>query len=158
MIDPSLQLQIPPEWEAQVDQARLERAIRTTLEREGVEESPSLSFVLVGDEEMARLNEAYLAHEGTTDVLTFPYEDGGVEEEMGSYLGDIIVCYDQAARQGAEEGHSAQHELELLAVHGTLHLLGYEDGTPADRRVMWAQQRAVMEQLGLGGVAPGEEA
>jgi probable rRNA maturation factor len=73
---------------------------------------------------------------------------------MEGYLGDIIICYPQAARQAEEEGHPTQDELDLLAVHGTLHLLGYNDETPEDQKVMWSRQEAVMRRLGLGIVAP----
>jgi probable rRNA maturation factor len=150
-------LQIDARWERQVDTARLERAVSTTLESEGFASQPSLSIVIVGDEEMTRLHEAYRHEEGTTDVLSFPYdsETPDPDNEMAGYLGDIILCYPQAARQAADEGgHTTQDELDLLTVHGVLHLLGYDDETPAEQAQMWAHQARVMAKLALGHVAP----
>ena len=148
-----IEIQVDARWSSQVNTERLENAVRTTFQLEGILSEPGLSLVIVGDEEMSRLHEHYRNDPETTDVLTFPYEDEGVEEMVG-YPGDIVICYPQAARQGADEGHSAQDELDLLAVHGTLHLLGYEDEDPVARVRMWQQQRAVMERLGMGGIAP----
>jgi probable rRNA maturation factor len=147
-------IQVDPRWATQVNIERLENAIRMTFQVEGILTEPGVSLVVVGDEEMTRLHEHYRNEAGTTDVLTFPYEDDGTDEEMMAYLGDILVCYPQAARQGTDEGHTAQEELELLAVHGTLHLLGYDDEDPVAKVRMWQQQKNVMERLGMGGVAP----
>lgn len=153
-----IEFHINPPWADKVDLDRIERAIVTTLQLqseqiEGVE-ACSLSFVVVGDKEMTRMHESYRAEAGTTDVLTFPSDEDDLPEEMQGYLGDIIVCYPQAARQGHGEGHTPQDELDLLAVHGTLHLLGYDDETAEEKVRMWQQQRAAMELLGLGQVAP----
>jgi probable rRNA maturation factor len=151
----SLQVQIDPRWEQQVDVSALLRAIRVAFEVEDVPPAAELSLVLVGDDEMSRLHEAYRSEPGTTDVLAFPYdgESMGEVEEMLGYLGDIIICYEQAARQAAQEGHSTGEELVLLAVHGTLHLLGYDDEVPEEKSRMWRQQQAIMERLGLSHIA-----
>jgi probable rRNA maturation factor len=149
-----IQVEVEPPWEPQVDKERLRRAVHTLLAAEQAPEA-GLSLVIVGDEEMARLHQQFRNDPDTTDVLTFPYEDDESLEEMAGYLGDIIVCYEQAARQAAEEGHSTQDELDLLAVHGTLHLLGYEDEAGAEEKArMWERQAQTLDQLGLGDVAP----
>lgn len=150
----NVELQIDERWAPQVDQDRLRRAVTTTLEAEGVVGAPGVTVVLVGDEEMASLHEAYRNEPGTTDVLSFPYDQATPDpgSEMAGYLGDIVICYPQAARQAEEEGHSTQDELDLLAVHGTLHLLGYDDEDPNNRLLMWARQARVLRQLGLGAV------
>lgn len=153
-----IEFHIDTAWTDKIDLSRLEQAIVITLQvqSEQIEglEACSLSFVVVGDEEMTRMHESYRAEGGTTDVLTFPYDQDHLPEEMQGYLGDIIVCYPQAARQGEAEGHTAQDELDLLAVHGTLHLLGYDDETAEEKVRMWREQRTIMEQLGLSQVAP----
>lgn len=151
---PPLHLRSDPQWEAHLDEARLLRAIQTVFQVEEVPEGSHLSLVIVGDEEMSRLHEAYRSEAGTTDVLSFPYEDDGVDEEMAGYLGDVIICYEQAARQGEAEGHSAQDEVDLLAIHGALHLLGYDDETPDEKARMWARQRTILSHLGLDAIAP----
>src|SRR5690606_5102045 len=96
-----IEIQVDPRWSLHVDSDRLRHAIRTTFQLEGIQADPGVSLVIVGDEEITRLHEHYRNEPGTTDVLTFPYEDNGLEEEMVGYLGDIIICYPQAARQGA---------------------------------------------------------
>lgn len=160
-----IQLQIPPHWQAQVDSEGLLDAVEQALAAEGEPGNVGLSLVLVSDDEMRRMHQQYRADPDTTDILTFPYEayehqgahsevDEVVQGEMGDYLGDIVICYEQAARQAAEEGHSAQEELLLLAVHGVLHLLGYDDESPASKSEMWQRQRAIMQRLGLEQIAP----
>jgi len=153
-----IEFHINTPWVDKVDRNRIERAIVTTLQLQSEQieglEACSLSFVVVGDEEMTRMHESYRAEAGTTDVLTFPSHEDDLPEEMQGYLGDIIACYPQAARQGHAEGHEPQDELDLLAVHGTLHLLGYDDETAQEKVRMWQEQRAAMEQLELGHVAP----
>ncbi|MGH2544918.1 MAG: rRNA maturation RNase YbeY [Ardenticatenaceae bacterium] len=154
MNEPTVHLQSDPQWEQQVDQARIVAAVRHTLRAEEIPQQSELSLVIIGDAEIARLNAAYRQESGATDVLTFPYEHDGADEEMANYLGDVIIGYEQAARQAEEEGHAVEEELLLLAVHGALHLLGYDDETAEEKERMWARQRAIMEELGLGGVAP----
>lgn len=153
-----IEFHIDPSWADHIDLNRIERAIVTTLQLQSEQieglEACSLSLVVVGDEEMTRMHESYRAEAGTTDVLTFPSDADDLPEEMQGYLGDIIVCYPQAARQAYPEGHMPQDELDLLAVHGTLHLLGYDDESPEEKVRMWQEQRVAMQQLGLGQVAP----
>jgi len=152
----NVELQIDERWAPQVDPARLQRAVTTTLEVEGISGEPGVTVVLVGDEEMIHLHEAYRNEPVTTDVLSFPYDQSEPDPsgEMVGYLGDVVICYPQAARQAEEEGHSTQNELDLLAVHGTLHLLGYDDETANDQLLMWAHQERVLHRLSLGAVAP----
>jgi len=93
----------------------------------------SLSIVLVNDREMADLNLRYHHVAGPTDVLTFDYGDGQSE---------IIVSVDQAYSR-----ERPAHELALYVVHGILHLHGYDDRTPAQRRRMRAAERRLMAKL-----------
>lgn len=147
-------LQVDSKWEKEVDSQRLKEAILMTLKLEQIGKKVQLSLVIVGDEEMTDLHESYRSESGTTDVLTFAYENEAEVEEMRGYLGDIIVSYEQASRQARGEGHNTQDELDLLAVHGTLHLLGYDDETVAEKQEMWQRQHQVMQALALGHVAP----
>ena len=71
-------------------------------------------------------------------------------------LGDVIIGYEQAARQAAELGHSTQEELTLIVLHGFLHLLGHDDEEPSARHVMWQRQSALLEAVGLAHIAPAE--
>jgi len=98
----------------------------------------SLSLVLVEAGRIERLNEQFLGHSDSTDVLAFPAEEN--EEGRG---GEVILCVPVALDQAREHGHSLARELALLAAHGVLHTLGYRDDTEAGRTEMAAlQERA----------------
>jgi probable rRNA maturation factor len=90
-----------------------------------------LSLALVDRERMARLNRQFLGRSEPTDVIAFPAE----ETEEGR-CGEAIVCVPVAEEQAQERGHSLARELAILVAHGTLHTVGYEDGTEAEREVM----------------------
>lgn len=156
MSTPTVELQITGSLSTRVDANRLRRAVETALAEEGVDRPAALTIVVVDDEEMSRFHAAYRGEPGPTDVLTFPFEspEGVAEEEF--YLGDIVICWPQAVRQAEAEGHSWQDEVDLLAVHGVLHLLGYDDEQPDSRALMWHRQAEILERLGLGHVVPRE--
>lgn len=148
-----VQLQIAPSWNQRVEPARIRRAVRAVIEAEGVRDDAEVSIVIVDDDEMTRMHEAYRDEQGTTDVLSFPFEAPAVAAES-AYLGDIVICYPQAERQAEEEGHTPDDELDLLTVHGMLHLLGYDDETDDARSEMWVRQAEILGRLGLDHVAP----
>jgi probable rRNA maturation factor len=108
--------------------------------------SVDLSFVLVGDERMAEMHVRYSGVEGPTDVLTFPLLEQPV------LMGEILVSAETARREAARRAHSAYDEVVLYAVHGVMHLLGYEDDTPASRRRMRRAERRALADLGLAPV------
>jgi probable rRNA maturation factor len=95
--------------------------------------------LLVGDRAIRRLNRAYLNRDHPTDVLAFP-QPRGLPLPGPHLLGDVVISVDTAARQAKAHGHSLSEELALLLIHGLLHLLGYDDSTPATRRRMWSTQ------------------
>ena len=130
-----------------VDPARVEAAVRHVLRAEGVD-AGEISVALVGDAEIAALNQRYLQHEGPTDVLSFHLHDRGEPP-----LGDVYVGVDQAARQAAGFGATAADEVLRLAVHGTLHVLGYDHPAGADRAQspMFLRQEALLAELLSGG-------
>jgi probable rRNA maturation factor len=97
---------------------------------------------LTGDRELRRLNRSFLREDRVTDVLAFP-ADGG------NYLGDIAISWPAARRQAAELGHGSDVELAFLAVHGLLHLLGWDHARPEEAREMDDLQAAVLAVAGL---------
>lgn len=105
----------------------LEAAVRHVLAAEAVA-AAEISLALLNDEAIAGLNEGYLAHEGATDVISFALHGAGERP-----LGDIYVGLEQAARQAEEMGVELREELLRLAVHGTLHVLGYDHPAGDDR-------------------------
>jgi probable rRNA maturation factor len=108
---------------------------------------------LISDDEMVVLNRDYRQKNKPTDVLSFSLWEGDAslfaspEREQTVSLGDLVISLETAARQARDLNHSLQHELEFLAVHGTLHLLGYDHIRAADRRVMWRWQEEITEKM-----------
>lgn len=131
-----------------VDVRLLRRAVRATLRQEGIEEPVEVSVVLVDDAAIRALNRAYLGRDEPTDVLAFPQPGPHVGRRV---LGDVVISVDRASDQAREAGWSVQEELVLLTVHGTLHLLGYQDEAASDRARMWERQEAILRALGLRG-------
>ncbi len=119
-----------------IDEPTLVTAIRSILEEVGVERG-EISLAVVDDPEMHRLNREYLRHDYPTDVLSFM-----LEQEDHRLDGQLIVSSDTARTNAAEYGWAAESELLLYVIHGTLHLVGYEDDTPeAKNRMRDAERR-----------------
>jgi probable rRNA maturation factor len=121
-------------WERHKSRS-LERSLGRMMRKlnlEGLE----LSVVLVGDNRIRELNREYLAREGETDVLAFPmlaFEEKEWDEANTRYpelLGDIVICLPVAVKQAEESGVTDKEEIEHLAAHGLLHLVGFDDETP----------------------------
>ena len=129
-----------------LDQAAFERLAAFVLEREEAPENVELSIALVELAEMTELNSRYRGKEGPTDVLSFGCDDPcavlGPDEPVT--LGDVVIAPEVAEAQAAEYGHTVEEELNLLLVHGVLHLLGYDHEEDADAEVMQARERAVL--------------
>lgn len=112
----------------------------------------SVDVTLLGDDEIAALNRDYRHKNKPTDVLSFSLWEG--EQPMNITLpqdeiplGDLVISVETAARQAVDLKHSLECETEFLAVHGALHLLGYDHIRAADRRVMWRWQEKIVEKL-----------
>lgn len=127
-----------------VDRSRIRRAVRATLACEGVQDPVEVSVVLTDDAGIRALNRAYRQEDRATDVLAFP-QPGSPERPQP--LGDVVISVERAVEQAREAGWSLEEELELLAVHGTLHLLGYEDEDAAARARMEQRQEEILRRL-----------
>ncbi len=108
-----------------------------------------ISIALVDDAAIKKLNQRYRGKKGITDVLSFGEIDSPIKLnlEKPNYLGEIIICYPQAARQARAAKHSVSKELELLLVHGFLHLLGYDHEKPKETKVMRQLERRVTKTI-----------
>jgi probable rRNA maturation factor len=96
---------------------------------------------------LQELNRRYLEIDAPTDVLSFPA--GELNPESGAiYLGDIAISYQRAQAQAALAGHPIEAELQLLVVHGVLHLLGYDHIESSEKAAMWEIQDQVLAALG----------
>lgn len=136
--------------------ALLERAALATLKQQ--KESPDfdLTIVLADDAHLHELNRNYLGVDAPTDVLSFPASE--TDPVTGSrYIGDIIISVPYAAKGAAKAGHPVESELQLLVVHGVLHLLGHDHAEPKEKAKMWKAQAEVLKSLGLGNIQVREE-
>lgn len=108
------------------------------------------NIIIVDNEYIHTLNKDYRHVDRPTDVITFALEDNGrIETEEGRILGDIYISIDKAKMQAKEYGHSLKRELSFLAVHGFLHLLGYDHMTKEDEKVMFDKQERILESYGI---------
>lgn len=126
--------------------AALRRAVRRSLALANARPG-NLTLRLAGEDEVRRLNSEFAHHDSATDVLSFP--DGAPDAEgAGAYFGDVVIALPIAAAQAAAAGHDVQAELVLLAVHGTLHLLGHDHADEPARRTMWSLQDRILTDIG----------
>ena len=134
----------------------IERIVQTAsfaMRKMELPEDTEVSISFVSDEEIAELNEAYRGKEGPTDVLSFECDnlDDGFpsNEDAGEpySLGDVIIALDVASRQAEEYGSSLAGEVDLLLVHGILHLCGYDHIEDADAEVMEPLQDSILAEL-----------
>lgn len=128
-----------------VNQPLLKAAIRMTLEscdKQDVE----ITMQLIGDDEMHQLNQAFRGIDKTTDVLAFNQEYIDPETKQ-LYLGDIVISLDQAQSQAKEYQLSLSEECAFLAIHGTLHLLGFDHASAQQKDEMWAKQESIFNDL-----------
>lgn len=126
--------------------AKVRKAIRAALHRHRVV-GARISVALVNDATMAQLNRKHLGHNGATDVLSFDLRDAANEET--AIDGEIVMSVDMAVKQARKRGHSVEAELALYAVHGTLHLLGYDDRRKADAARMHAMENEILTSIGI---------
>lgn len=142
-----------------LDSPLLERAAQYTLDMipsfhpdlPSVDSSADITIVLTDDRQLHELNHDFLDVDAPTDVLSFPSLE--VDPETNElYLGDILISIPRAKQQAESAGHSLEAEVQLLTVHGTLHLLGYDHATDEEKNIMWNEQAKVLERLGLSRI------
>ena len=114
----------------------------------GIHSDSELSMTLVDEVEMSELHVRWMDEPGATDVLSFPMDEMKPHsaKQGPGMVGDIVLCPDFAARQAASAGHTLQSELELLTVHGILHLLGYDHGEEVERETMFDLQEDLLRK------------
>ena len=127
-----------------LDVDRLVGLSRFVLDRMRVHPLAELCIKAVDEDTMSELNEKWMEGEGPTDVLAFPMDElrpGLVNEDPEEgILGDLMLCPSVAERQAVTAGHTTEAELELLSVHGILHLLGYDHAEPEEHAEMFGLQ------------------
>ncbi len=144
------------ESETSFPQDLLERAARTALEHQSQSLASDLSIILTDDGRLHELNLNYLGVDAPTDVLSFPASE--TDPETGArYIGDILISIPRAQAQADAAGHPLEAEVQLLVVHGVLHLIGHDHAEAEDKARMWKAQTEILKQLGLGDIQIREE-
>jgi len=131
----------------EIDTALLSDAVIRTLRIRGCRQA-RIGVALVDDSTIARLNAQYLGQGDPTDVISFDLADEGDD----GVEGEVVISTDTAVREAAARGHDAVSEVLLYAVHGTLHLLGMEDGNSREAARMHELEDEVLCHMGVGPV------
>lgn len=126
-----------------ISRSLIRRAVHTVLKQAGIE-TAEISVAIVDDPTIAQIHEQYLGEPDPTDVLSFLLEKGDRHLD-----GEIVVSADTAKTWATRVGWSPEHELLLYIVHGTLHLVGFDDQTQTERRKIRREEKAVLRNLGI---------
>lgn len=131
---------------AEVKEDLLREAARRTLDYTDTSSEADLTIVLTDDAQIQALNQQFLDIDAPTDVLAFPAGEDDPDSDA-FYLGDVIISLPTAIQQAQAGNHPVEDELQLLVVHGVLHLLGYDHAEEEERRIMWAKQAEILDSL-----------
>jgi probable rRNA maturation factor len=132
-----------------VDERRLISLMRIAAAEEGVDPRAEVTVLLVERPAMASLKEKWLGEPGPTDVLAFPMDEQ-IPDDEPYVLGDIVICPDVAREQATASGDKVTEEVDLLLVHGFLHLVGYDHVRPQDARSMRHRERKILTEFYRG--------
>lgn len=142
-----LSLQITDKFSSFVDHIKIRQAVDQTLEYSEARDQVSLTIVFQEDELLQRMNKQFLEMDAPTDVLSFPAEYTDPESHE-LYLGDVLISVPRAIEQASAGNHAVEDELQMLVVHGVLHLLGYDHKEETDRERMQVAQSTILKHLG----------
>lgn len=136
-------------------QQLVESILQFAARKENIENDTELSVTFVDNDRIREINKEYRHKDSATDVISFALEEMGEDEveivgaEMPRMLGDIIISIERTKEQAEEYGHSFERELGFLALHGFLHLLGFDHMNEEDEKVMFTKQKEILEEYGL---------
>lgn len=144
-----IHIQVNPSLPTSPVLAILEHAAQAVLAYQSTD--GDLTIVLTDDTQLRELNRSYLGIDAPTDVLSFPASETDPETAR-RYLGDILISIPRAEEQARAAGHALEAEVQLLTVHGTLHLLGYNHAKADEKARMWKVQAQILERIGLSRI------
>lgn len=133
----------------------IEKLLNFAAKKENIEDGSEVSVTFVSNERIWEINREYRDKDAPTDVISFAMEELGEGEiemigaDMPRVLGDIIISVERTREQAEEYGHSFMRELGFLAVHGFLHLLGFDHMTEDDEKEMFTLQKEILDEYGL---------
>lgn len=139
-----IHIQLAPAFRKQVEVDAVQAAARLALAHQKAPAPGALTVQLTSEAVLQRLNRRFLGEDHATDVLSFPSEE---MEEGVRYFGDVAISVPRAHAQARAAGHPLLAELQLLVVHGVLHLLGHDHRGKRDKARMWAAQSEILKQL-----------
>ena len=129
--------------------SKLKDVVDFALKHENIENS-IFNIIIVDEETIRELNKNYRGKDSVTDVISFALEDDDTFVKTDfRVLGDIYICLPRAKSQALEYGHSFFREISFLAVHGLLHLLGYDHMNKEDEKVMFTLQELILSEYGI---------
>ncbi len=149
---------IAARYEDKVKPTRLKEAAQAVLDQQRIHGKVEITIAITGDAQLRALNLAFRKINKPTDVLSFGLEPAEDTEpsEGRQYLGDVIISYPMARAQAKAGGHPIEAELQLLVVHGVLHLLGHDHYTPKEKAKMWKAQSKILKLIGSAITGPTE--
>ena len=156
-----MSIEVLNESGTELDIKRLSKLSRFVMDRMRVHPLAELCIKVVDEPTIATLNEQWMEKSGPTDVLAFPMDElrPGLanEDPEEGVLGDLVLCPAVAEQNAVSAGHPVEDEIELLTVHGILHLLGYDHAEPEEHREMFGLQATLLgEWRGAEPVEPPE--
>ena len=129
----------------------LESTALTALKHQSAPVDSDLTILLSDDAQLHELNLQWMGVDAPTDVLSFPSAE--IDPESGNrYLGDILISVERAVEQANAAGHAVEAEVQLLVVHGILHLMGHDHAEAGEKTKMWQAQTEILSLLGLGHI------
>ncbi|KGP73160.1 rRNA maturation RNase YbeY [Pontibacillus yanchengensis] len=133
----------------------IQRILNFAAQKENITDEAEISVSFVDNKEIQIINRNYRQKDEPTDVISFAMQEEGedemkiIGEEMPVLLGDIVISIDRAKEQAEEYNHSLERELGFLALHGFLHLLGYDHQSKEDESNMFTRQEDILNEFGL---------
>jgi probable rRNA maturation factor len=148
-----IEVKVEPQVEAEeVNPSVVEQAVSLVLQMHDLQGPSEVVIVISDDEALEALNRRFRGVPRPTDVLSFQNDTrgpfAGGSADYPEYLGDVVISIDRARDQAVDAGGTLTQELQLLTVHGVLHLLGYDHETESDKAAMWNVQRTALRALG----------
>ena len=149
---PRIAVQVGARYAGKVKPGLLRRAALATLEQQHIRTQVELTLVITGNAQLRALNRTFRQVDEPTDVLSFATAETLRPDLV--YLGDVIISFPKAREQAKAGEHAVEAELQLLVVHGVLHLLGHDHNTEAEQASMWKAQASVLRKIGAEIIEP----
>jgi probable rRNA maturation factor len=126
-------------------ESEIQKLLEYSIRELGLHPECELTLAFITDEEMEHLHIKWMDLPGTTDVMSFPMDEIKPNDQEPGILGDIVISPVFARAQAEKAGHSFEHEIKILAVHGLLHLLGFDHQELEEEKVMFALQEDLVK-------------